>query len=399
MTSTSTSAEITRAAPAPLMQQTTRDAVRITEALEAAASQCHLVSPAMSCGALPEGCAVALSTVRIDVAAETYPISGGDGESASSAKVGLSKTGLDKIAAAAGISWDPERSHRLDDGRDPRYCSFVACGSYRHFDGREIVLQGTKEMDLRDGSAQVEALHERYRAKLKRWEASGKRGYPPKAPDAQIREMRLHILGHAETKARLRAIRALGIRTSYTTQELAKPFVVARLMFSGQTDDPELRRTFAVMQAQAMLASSRALYGDAAIARASAVPQFRPAPAPALGRGQLDDDDEGAPSPAAETALEAQPAPAAAPAEAAPPQPTEAAHDEKPRAATASGFLVPGGHFGGKPIEEADDRSLTYWAGRLEEALANGTARHPDKDRALVEAMRAELQARRSAEA
>jgi hypothetical protein len=393
MTSPSTpSTEITRAAPAPLMQQTARDAARITEALEAAASQCHLVSPATSCGTLPEGCAVALSTVRVDVA-ETYPIAGGDGDSAGSAKVGLSKTALDRIASAAGVSWDPERSHRLDDGRDPRYCAFLAVGTLRHFDGREVVIQGTKEMDLREGSAQVEALMERYRAKLKRWEASGKRGYPPRDPSAQIREMRLHILGHAETKARLRAIRALGIRTSYSTQELAKPFVVARLMFTGETADPELRREFARMQATALLAGARALYGDAAMARDS-VPQFRPAPAPALGRGQVDDDDEGAPSPAAQPAPEPQPAPAAAPAQATPPQPTEAAHDETQRA--ASGFLMPGGPYKGKPLEEADDRALTYWTGRLEEALTNGTARHPAEDRELLEAMRGE-QARRSA--
>lgn len=54
-------------------------------------------------------------------------------------------------------------------------------------------------MDLRDGSPQIEALYAR---------AQGGR----KDPTNQIREMRLHIMAHAESKARLRAIRSIGVR-------------------------------------------------------------------------------------------------------------------------------------------------------------------------------------------
>src|SRR5690606_22200519 len=97
------------------------------------------------------------------------------------------------------------------------------------------------------------------------------------------------------TKARLRAIRSIGLRPAYTVEDLAKPFVVARLMWTGESDDPELRRTFAVMQAQRMLGGVQALYGQApaptpAPAQAGPVAPAR-MPPPPVGSSPLDDDD------------------------------------------------------------------------------------------------------------
>ena len=82
----------------------------ITHRLAYAARECHLVSPAAACGAIPDGCAVAFSVVWIDQARDTYNVSG---------KCGLSKHALLEIANAAGIAWDARASGRLDDGRDP----------------------------------------------------------------------------------------------------------------------------------------------------------------------------------------------------------------------------------------------------------------------------------------
>jgi hypothetical protein len=132
----------------------------------------------------------------------------------------------------------------------------------RHLDGTIVQLVGTKEMDLREESAQVDALFERNRDKHTRWVNGGRKGYEPRPPDGQIREMRLHIVGHAESKARLRAIRSLGVRSAYKPEELKKPFVIAKIMWTGQSEDPELRRAFALKQADAMLGGHRALYGD-----------------------------------------------------------------------------------------------------------------------------------------
>lgn len=256
-----------------------------------------LVSPATSVRTLPEGTEVAFSRLFVDTnkdSGEVYDVGGG--------KWGLGRVVLDKIAAQAGVTWDPVQSRRLDDGSDPHYCVYHAVGTYRQFDGSTVQIMGTKEMDLRDGSAQVEALVERYQQKLDRWERDRK-GYPPKDPrSGQIREMRLHILAHAETKARLRAIRAMGIKSSYSLQELKKPFVVARLMWTGHSEDPELRKLAFQMRAMQMTGAGLAMFGggmpamQAAAALPSAAPVGPALPAPAAPPpvgGGLDEDDFG----------------------------------------------------------------------------------------------------------
>jgi hypothetical protein len=136
-------------------------------------------------------------------------------------------------------------------------------------------------MDLRDGSPQIDALIAKARAKNR-------------DPAPQIREMRLHILAHAESKAKLRAIRSLGLRSSYAPAELQKPFVVAHLVFTGKTDDPELRRAFALKRADAMLGATAMLYGPPPAAPVAA-PSMRlaaPTPPPALSASPIDIDDD-----------------------------------------------------------------------------------------------------------
>jgi len=237
-----------------------RDPTVITERLQMVAQSYHLVTPAPACPRLPEGCSVALSAVTVAPETETFDIGGG--------KLALSKSALEKIAAAAGISWDPIASRRLDDGSDPYYCVWRAVGTWRDLDGTPTTVVKCKEMDLRDDSAQVEALWERFRVKHKKWEDNGKKGYEPKNPEGQIREMRLHIMAHAESKAQLRVIRSLGLRPSYSREEFSKPWIVAKLMWTGESDDPALRRLFAEKQADAMLGGVRSLYGDTAPAAA-----------------------------------------------------------------------------------------------------------------------------------
>jgi hypothetical protein len=59
---------------------------------------------------------------------------------------------------------------------------------------------------------------------------------------------------------------------------------------------------------------------------------------------------------------------------------------------TRSGFTIPGGRSKGRPLEEADDTDLTYWGGRLEQELTDGTGKPQFRERneALACAIRAE---------
>jgi len=273
-----------------------RDQGEVNNRMEFARRHFHLVSPATAVGRLPEGCGIAFSVVYVDprpmeLGGEVYS-TGGFG---AKEKFGLARSALDRISAAAGISWDPQLSCRLDDGSDPRYCLYRAVGHVTHFDGTRNTITRHKEMDLRKGSPQIESLTARLRPST-----------DPTAPkptiDKQLRELRLHILAHAESKAMNRVIRALGLPSGFVKKDLEKPFVVAKLMWTGESDDPALRLRFAEMTAAHMLGGRQALYG------AASVPGVAPAALPqTLHGGHLvkpppvgetfdnDDDDDEAP--------------------------------------------------------------------------------------------------------
>lgn len=232
-----------------LSQTSTDDPARVTEWLKNQGKDGHLVSPATTCPNLPLGCEVAFSAVLINVgnSKEAYPIPG-------SSDLGLSKTSINRIANAAGVSWDPLLSCKTDDGKDPFLYSFKAVGFYRDFDGTVREIHGEKTMDLREDSATVVGIRRRQKDE------------PGKA-DREITQLRMFIGEHAETKAKNRALRGgLALQTSYTKAELGKPFVVAKLMFTGRVsdaDDPtgEIRRIHADNIGKAMLGGATALFG------------------------------------------------------------------------------------------------------------------------------------------
>ncbi len=248
----------------------------------------HLVSPATQIDALPIGFGVSVSFVSADPnAAKSGPGDVYKTGSRDDSKVGISAHVIQQIAAAAAVDWDPRLSGRLDDGSDPRYVHYRAVGWVRNFDGTPRKIQGEVEMDMRDDSPQVEEI----KAKAKR----RKEGYNDGGA-SQILELRKFILRHAETKAQNRAVcKGLGVKRAYHAKELQKPFAIAKLTFTGHTEDPELRKTFAIMNAQAALRGSSALYGEEPLA---ALP---PAVTPALGHAppplgvteaELADDEE-----------------------------------------------------------------------------------------------------------
>lgn len=279
--SPTTNAQLARREDLPIERRVAgsfRDTLAVNDKLAWAARSANLIAPAPAVGRLPEGCAVAFAVVRVDArdmaaGGEVYRIGVGD-----NARFALGKSALDRIAAAAGLSWIPELCRRLDDGSDPYFCAYQAAARVRYFDGTEQVLLATKEVDLRDGSPQIESM----KARSKKGDIR-----------TQLREMRLFILGHAESKAKNRVIRSLGLKTGYTADDIAKPFVVSRLMFTGETEDPELRREFAKMQAEKMLGSSAMLYGSPAALPPRPPPAPRPAPPPAPVHATVTLEDDG----------------------------------------------------------------------------------------------------------
>jgi|GEM_PF-1478010 len=277
------------------LEQAIHNPAVVTAKLRELSSSFHLVTPVTSVDALPPGCGISISYVQVDPnpdAKEVYKV--GD-------RMGLSMDTLKRIGAAAGIDWDPRQSGRLDDGSDPHYCHYRAVGTVRSFDGTLRTLTGEVEMDLREGSPQVDEI----RSKAAGRAAEGKKS---DGGASQLLEQRKFILRHAESKAKNRAIADMGVKRSYAPAELGKPFAVARIVWTGQTDDPELKKTFAIMHAERMMDGAAALYGRTppTLPQARQAVQSLPAPAPVheasfrghtpppLGAGsQADTDDWG----------------------------------------------------------------------------------------------------------
>lgn len=262
-----------------LSSSSTSDPGRITQTLKNKAKVAHLVSPATSCPNLPLGCEVAFSTVLINAEnkKEAYPIPGGG-------DLGLSKVSINRISNAAGVSWDALQSGRTDDGKDPWFYSYKAVGFYRHFDGTVVQITGEKTMDLREDSATVASIRKRQKA-----------NNTVEKGEKEISQLRMFIGEHAESKAKNRALRGgLSLQTSYTKEELNKPFVVAKLMFTGRVsdaDDPtgEIRRIHADNIGRSMLGGVTALFGERGASRELAPPSNHQAPQ--LGPGTPQDTE------------------------------------------------------------------------------------------------------------
>ncbi len=189
----------------------------------------------------PVGCAVAFTVLSFDAATDCYRTDKDE--------LNLNASALMRVAGAMRISWDGARSHRIDVRREARLASYQAVGFYRGLDGSHVWITGECELDLRDGSDQVESMKERARSAESFVE--------------ELREMRHFISRQVETKAKARAIRqAAGVR-AYTLEELRRPFVVPSLVFTGHSDDPEVRKALAIAIGKSMLSSQSALYGGA----------------------------------------------------------------------------------------------------------------------------------------
>jgi len=205
----------------------------------------HVLTPAVQISAIAPQHAVNVAVVVLDtridekgIGTDTYgPAS--DGRGVPWMKQGErapSKTGLLKIAAAAGVSWVPELSGRTDDGKTPFYWCYKSVATVVDFDGsRRVLPPGTFEVDLRDGSPSL-------------------KGFTPN----QIDQARKSGLRMAESKAMNAAIRTLGLRQKYTAKELEKPFVILRTSFVPDMGDPMQRR----LVAERALGGATALYGQ-----------------------------------------------------------------------------------------------------------------------------------------
>lgn len=203
------------------------DPQALTNQLTSLQAHYHVMSPAISVSQMAPGFGANLAVVQIDptVVMDKY----GNGAGADcyysnsllkdQNKRALNKQGLLKIAQAAGIQWVPEHCRRMDDGKERYLWRWQYFGYVRTHDGQLQPVQGSRELDLRDGSAEATAMK-----------------------DQQLDKARAVGNQVCETKAMQRAIRTLGIRQAYTLDELKKPFLIVRFSFTPDMSDPEIKK-------------------------------------------------------------------------------------------------------------------------------------------------------------
>jgi hypothetical protein len=195
-----------------------------------ATRQYHILTPFTSISGLAPQHGIMTSLVKLDPnkeAGEVYdglPFLKKD-------EVAIAKIGLRKLAECAGISYKTEV---IQTGT--RFHWMVKCiASYRGVDGSVIQREATKEWDLTDGSPQ-----------LKGW------------TENQVSEGRKHGLRNCEARAINAAIRecGCGIKQKYVRADLAKPFVICRVAFRADMNDPDQKR----MVLERALGSTAQLY-------------------------------------------------------------------------------------------------------------------------------------------
>ena len=336
----------------------------ITQLLRWCAENCHLISPATACARLPDGCSVAVSVVWLDPNVDAHSVGGG--------RYGLLKHALTQLANAAGISWDPRASGRLDDGSDPHYIHWRSIGAWRQLDGSVISVPGETQMDLREGSAQVDRIFAK----------------ATKDGEAQVRDQRAFIMGHAQTKAELRGIRkACNIR-AYTHDDFNRPWVVVKLSYTGESADPQIRRENAAAIRGAMLGGAQALFGpqpEPAQPAPMALPAMPQAPSlpmphlaalapPPVHTTTADDDDFDSSHMVPSPPPQAQSAPQTAPAAPTTAVPQPASNGGAKR--EPSGVDMKFGKSKGVAIEDAADKDLAWYT----EAIAK-SVEDPEKSR------------------
>ena len=216
---------------------TTEDANR---ALRDADEVGWLTAPSREVARLLEGTAVVISAFRADVQLDTFP----DDEDPKRRVPG--KSLLDTVARDLGLSWDANLSKRTDNGSHPYVRSCQAAGRVRNFDGTFRDIQAHAEVDVRDGSPLAKAIVAKFGGRAR----------------VELERRRQFVLSHADTAARLRGIRQLGLRDSYLPSELEqKAFFTARCVFTGQSDNEATRQVFDGHIAESFLPATSALFG------------------------------------------------------------------------------------------------------------------------------------------
>lgn len=361
------------------------DIEEINKRLAYAQKHCHLITPVSRIGALPDGFGIAVSVTLADIARDTYSLPG--------TKRGLLRPFIQRLGGMAGVSWDIEHTWCRSVNGHPYHWQAQAVGWMLDVSGQRTPIKGGLEMDFRDGSVSVDKVY-----------ADSKDG---KSAEKTLREIRHFLPRHCESRASLRAIRSLGLSTSYESADLAKPFACVRLQWTGRSADPEMQRELTLMTARSFLGASAAMYGAPA-PQTEARPLPQPTRHHVLPSGTADRldlghdpitgevlDTRGEPVQVAQPRTQQRSAPARQQA------PQRQREDELPAGRQGEGDGVfRFGKLKGAPLSEGEESDLRWYADALRKSIDDPEkSRFRDSNEAELRAAESELRRREGLEA
>jgi hypothetical protein len=188
-----------------------------------------------------------LEIVRINPdpkAGEVYEIVQGSGD------FSMRAVALQKIGYAAGLIWNVKGCGRTDDGSRSNIVTYRAEAAVRKEDGTYMPLNAEYMVDLdvieeetrESYEKKSQALMKEKKAKNEKWTDDDRKAYVERSVRRDMLQKRKFRLQLAQTGAMDRVIRKiLGLKGTYKKEELSKPFVVPKIAFNPDVNDPKVR--------------------------------------------------------------------------------------------------------------------------------------------------------------
>jgi hypothetical protein len=271
------------------------DETGISKELETYKTQgANLLMPSTSIAGLSEWHAPVVEKVTLSANpddGDVYPHDNKEEEDQKKKKFRLTKQALMKLSVCAGVIWSVEQSHRLDDGSNRDYVAYRAVGGLRKADGQPIFFSAEYDMDFEIIEEELRELYEGKARRFKKEDSAAKKAeYVDFCVKRDLLQKRKHKVKLCEAGAMNRVIRELlGLKNAYTAGELAKPFVMARIVFKPDFSDKEVRAKLI----DASIKSMMGIYGPQALERG--IKEAEPidiTPIPESGNGDNPEKDD-----------------------------------------------------------------------------------------------------------
>jgi|LSQX01.2.fsa_nt_gb hypothetical protein len=223
----------------------------------------NLLMPSTQIQGLSEFHAPVIETVTLSAKpddGDVYPHN--DEDDPKKQKFRLTKQALMKLSVCAGIIWSTEHTRRVDDGHDRNYVCYQAVGGLKKADGNPIFFKAQYDMDFEVIEEELRALYiQKTKGKWMKDKSEKEKGdYVTYCVQRDMLQKRKHKLKLAESGAMSRVVREiLGLKNAYTVAELAKPFVMARIVFRPDYNDKDVKEKMLQAHIQAMTG----IYGPA----------------------------------------------------------------------------------------------------------------------------------------